>query len=275
LALLKNSISSSWKWERDKFVECDSVSLADRGFRYGMGLFETIRIGNGHPRFLAEHLCRLGVDSIKQGLGSLPDVKGIERLIPSGFEGVMRLFWTAGPGSPLDEAHGEFFVSLESRKQISDRQYRVQISEKPVLTSGAKTLNYWQNVLLFAEAQREGFDETVLWSWDGELSKGKGKALPIVVSAAMANLFWVRGGQLFTPAQQCGARAGVIRNWVMERAEVCEVTESPAELQKAEALFITNSWIGIVPIEEIDGIAKSIYSPIKEWNLLLQEEKDN
>ena len=60
----------------DQFVpEAEAVvSVNDRGFLYGDGLFETIRVFNGKPFRLAQHLERLvrGADYLKIKLPFTP-----------------------------------------------------------------------------------------------------------------------------------------------------------------------------------------------------------
>ena len=54
---------TGWQWNGTRFAPCATVPIEDRGFRYGMSVFETVAVMGGKPRFLAEHL-----DSLKQGL---------------------------------------------------------------------------------------------------------------------------------------------------------------------------------------------------------------
>jgi branched-subunit amino acid aminotransferase/4-amino-4-deoxychorismate lyase len=50
---------TSWLWIGDRFEPCDSVPLTDRGFRYGMSVFESLRVNRGEPEFFEPHLARL------------------------------------------------------------------------------------------------------------------------------------------------------------------------------------------------------------------------
>jgi len=60
-------------------------------------------------------------------------------------------------------------------------------------------------------------------------------------------------GQWVTPPVASGARAGVVREWVMQRRKITERTLSPAELRRARAVFLTNCWAGITPVATLDG----------------------
>jgi len=79
-----------------------------------------------------------------------------------------------------------------------------------------------------------------------------------IACAAAANLFWITGGELFTPALTCGALAGVTRAQVIAKAgkmgvTVREVAVGREALDGAEALFISNSLIGLRGVASLDG----------------------
>jgi len=110
-----------------------------------------------------------------------------------------------------------------------------------------KTLAYLDNVLARAQARAAGADEALLLNTAGELA-----------CAAAANLFWIAGERIFTPALACGVLAGTMRAQVLGRAaelgvEVVEARAAPAVLDEADAVFLTNSLIGVQPAAALDG----------------------
>jgi branched-chain amino acid aminotransferase/4-amino-4-deoxychorismate lyase len=115
------------------------------------------------------------------------------------------------------------------------------------LASRCKTLAYLDNVLARAAARRAKADEALMLNNRGELA-----------CAAAANLFWLMGETLFTPALDCGVLDGVMRAQVLEAArgmglERREVRCGPEVLVGVEALFLTNSLIGVAPVSALDG----------------------
>lgn len=71
-----------------------------------------------------------------------------------------------------------------------------------------------------------------------------------VACGAAANIFWLTGDILFTPAIGCGVLAGIARARVMAAAgrldlEVREGAYPFEDLARAEAVFLTNSLIGV------------------------------
>jgi branched-chain amino acid aminotransferase/4-amino-4-deoxychorismate lyase len=113
--------------------------------------------------------------------------------------------------------------------------------------SRLKTLAYLDNVLARAEAQAAGADEALMLNTRGD-----------VACASAANLFWIADGRLYTPALDCGVLAGVMRGRVIAAAArfsaaVAEVRVGLDALAGAEAAFLTNSLIGVRPIQALDG----------------------
>ena len=77
--------------------------------------------------------------------------------------------------------------------------------------------------------------------------------------AAAANVFWVRDGRLYTPALECGVLAGTMRARVLEAAdrlgvEALEARAPGAALAAAEAVFLTNSLIGVRAVSCLDEV---------------------
>src|SRR5580704_13609316 len=81
-------------WARGELVADDalSVSVLDRTFEHGLGLFESFRTWNGHPTLLDRHLERLKTSARKLGLplepGQLPDSRAVALLIGASLDTV-------------------------------------------------------------------------------------------------------------------------------------------------------------------------------------------
>ena len=77
--------------------------------------------------------------------------------------------------------------------------------------------------------------------------------------AAAANVFWVSDGRLLTPALECGVLAGTMRACVLAAAgrlgvAVAEVQAPGQTLRGADAIFLTNSLIGVRAVSSLDGV---------------------
>jgi branched-subunit amino acid aminotransferase/4-amino-4-deoxychorismate lyase len=130
--------SKSWRWNGKKFVEAKSIPLTDRGFRYGMSLFESLRVIGGGPEFFDKHRIRLL--SACAELDFSVSEKAIDRaealLASAGIDGFARLYVTAGDGGPAGAAADpRVFVFIEERASTDDESFEVTISDDTYRTS--------------------------------------------------------------------------------------------------------------------------------------------
>lgn len=210
------------------------VPVEDPGFRHGLGVFETVRVVEGKAILADWHW-----ESLCEAAGAI----GLEAPIsfpldlPPGKEGLWRWFHTeSGIRATWDERNPEIPDSLALR--LSTICHSSQ-----AWTSRYKTLSYLGNL---QAKQMAGGAEALLLNEHGR-----------VATAAMANVFWVREGVLFTPSRDCGCRAGVIRRWVLEQGgiECREVSATVEDLMAAQEIFLTNSRVGILPVCDLEGQA--------------------
>jgi branched-subunit amino acid aminotransferase/4-amino-4-deoxychorismate lyase len=239
------SAVAAWQWTGAGFEPSNSVPLSDRGFRYGMTLFESLRVSDHEPQFLAEHLDRLRTACEQRvfPVDEEPLARIKELLRSAGMDGFARIYVTAGDGL-LGQRPTEcrVFVFIEERARPSLLSYDLALSENVhhPLFGGLKTANYWANLDALQTAQRTGMHETLLFNENGEL-----------ISACLANVFIVRSGELSTPARACGARHGVIRSIVERHVAIRECSLFIDDVMMADEIFLTNSWLGIMPAQSV------------------------
>ena len=238
-------------WNSASFVPCNGIPVSDRGFRYGMALFESLAVRNGRVEFFAEHMARL--ENACSQLGWPVDRVALacasEQLVrmhaATGVPLFARIYVTAGEGGPLDPVTAtQVILFAEQRSAPSPEPCRASIHSEPFLPllGGLKTANYWANIAALQAAHAAGCDEALLFNPRGEL-----------ISACMANVFLELEGQLVTPPVTSGARAGVVREWVMGRRAVVECSLTRADLANITGYFLTSSWAGIKPVVNLDG----------------------
>jgi branched-subunit amino acid aminotransferase/4-amino-4-deoxychorismate lyase len=235
-----------WSLEDGAFHEGSSVPVTDRGFRYGMSLFETVAVFEGRLLFWDEHVARLQRACAAADF-AMPEIPAFQGL--SGRTGVLRIYVTAGDGGPLAPASEPRVYALFEHADFPTAEtislgLRLTVSRAPVASvlGGWKTGNYWPHVQALNEAKRQGFDEAVICNVQGS-----------VMSASMANLFVMQGDRLVTPPLALGARDGVVRAWVAAHIPVEESLLVVEDLETAAECFVTNSRLGVVPVSEIDG----------------------
>jgi 4-amino-4-deoxychorismate lyase len=235
----------------------DGVSSLDRGLLYGDGVFETIAVENGRPRFWLRHLARLAVGCERLGI---PQPQG-ERLLEESLavisavdRGVLKIIVTRGCAGrgyrPANDAIPTRIIQLHPwpvypetcrGSGVRVRLCRQRLGHNPAL-AGIKHLNRLEQVLARAEWTDPGILEGLLLDGDEHLVEG-----------TMSNLFLIRDRVLMTPdLVRCGV-AGILRTVIMELApEVPMPLQVRAlgleDLREADEVFLTNSLIGIWPV---------------------------
>jgi branched-chain amino acid aminotransferase len=253
-------------------VEEARVSVFDRGFQLGDGVFETLRARAGHATELDAHLARLRRSA--DGLAiPLPD--GAESAIAAGVAALLRAEGADGPegdaavritvtrGSfrgrgllPTDEPTTPTIViqawpiapAPAGHLEIGLHLVASEIRRDPTNPlSALKTTSRADFVHARLEARRAGADDAVFLTLDGHLSE-----------ATSANVFLVRGTELATPSLDCAILAGTTRSWILGWA--ARVGLSPAEgrltvddLAAADEAFLSSSVAGILPVTRFAG----------------------
>ncbi|MGH7954030.1 MAG: aminotransferase class IV [Limisphaerales bacterium] len=266
-----------------KFVpeEKAVVSVFDRGFLYGDGLFEAIRIFNGKPFRWPQHLERLkrGADFLKVKLPfSENSLRGFaEKLVKKNkmSDSILRLTLSRGVGargySPKNAEQPTLVMSLHPvpgapgagslrRRKISNRADSVlgapprwkliaSLLRLPANDPFApfKTCNKLPQILARAEADAAGADEALLLNADG-----------FVTEAASGNLFWIEQNEIYTPPIASGILPGVTRATVFEigsklKISVLEKSVRLENLARANGIFLSLTSLGIVEVESLDG----------------------
>jgi aminodeoxychorismate lyase len=239
------------------------VSVNDRGFLYGDGVFETIRVTHGTPFRWVQHWERLqrGADFLKIRLpANATDLRAFaaelihRNQMP---EAVLRLTVSRGVGprgySPKSADHPTVLMTLHAvspldlkappRWHLITSSHRVTASD-PLLPF--KTCNKLRQVLARAEADAAGADEALLLNTEGHLAE-----------ASAANLFWISDNVVCTPALSCGLLPGITRQVVRELCEKRgwawrEVVATPEVLAAAQGIFVTFSTWGLLAVATLD-----------------------
>lgn len=236
----------------DDFLPADQakISINDRGFRFGDGLFETIRVEKGAPLHWLQHMQRLedGLKALKiqYDVGGLEDVC-LELLAKNELqEGLARIAITRGEGGRgyLPDPKSSPTVLLETFPLPEKPQEPVQlwvssyqkISKKalPVHVKMAQGLN---STLARMEAQEHGCFEAILLNEHGHICE-----------CSSSNIFWEKDGALYTPDESCGLLPGVMRQQVIDESELPVKTGEYTleDIKQADRVFVTNVAWGII-----------------------------
>jgi branched-chain amino acid aminotransferase len=240
------------------------VPINDRGFMYGDGLFETIRVVGKRPFRMAQHLERMtrGADFLKIKSPFTPKEleKFAEQLIERNKipEAILRVTLTRGSGERGYTPNGDgkptvvmtlhATPSLDTEKAIEwnlvTSSFRIPAADP---LASFKTMSKLTHVMARIEATEKGADEALLINTNGE-----------VAEAASGNLFWVYQDKICTVPTGRGVLPGITRAVVLEICQTLGLQTNkcvikPEALRNSEGIFITQSVLGIVPVIAFDG----------------------
>jgi branched-chain amino acid aminotransferase len=267
-------------WIDGRLLPADGAHLSvfDRGFQLGDGIFETLRVRGGHATELAEHTARLRRSAAGLAI-PLPDdiaarlANGIAALLAAdGLDGPtgdvsVRITISRGPFRgrgllPPDEvvdatiAIQAWPVMPPPADHLERGLHLVASAVRRDPTSplaALKTTSRAEYVFARLEARRAGADDALFLTIDGHLSEG-----------TSANLFLVRrapgdgSAELATPALECAILPGTTRSWLL--AWGGRVGLRPVEgrltrddLAAADEAFLSSSVAGVLPVTRFEG----------------------
>lgn len=223
----------------------------------GRAAFETLRVYGGRPFRLEAHLDRLTASAESMGL---PPVERRRLQVLAGLvlpraedgDASLRLVWTAGPaqgppsGLALLSEIPDWIEPLRTQGATAVSLLGIRATV-PWLLPGVKSTSYAVNMAADAEARRRGVDEAIFVDADG-----------IVLEGTVTNVWWRKGGTLYTPSLDLGILAGVTRAALIELAPACELAVAEGtypleDLLGADEAFTSSSVREILPLVQING----------------------
>jgi D-alanine transaminase len=236
------------------------VSVEDRGFQFGDGVYELIRTYNGHPFHMREHIRRLGRSAEALQIRNPYPEKSWARYILQGMKrsgypnakiyiqvtrgAAPRVHWFPEKVRPTAVMTFRKFVPLPDAM----RNKGVSVITVPDIRwarCSAKSLNLLPNTLAREEARRKGAFEA-LFIREGHVMEGGG-----------SNVFIRIGKTLLTPPEGPFILSGITREVILGLAkeEGVEVSERPvreAELLSADEVFLTGTTVEVLPVVRIN-----------------------
>ncbi len=252
---------------RDKFVKADAalVSVEDRSFRFGDGVFETVIIANGKMFDWELHKRRLqnGLEYFKLDIDIEKILPVVEELISrnSVVNGYARIVVSRGVNPP--EAVGymvrgakAYMVVQALPKALPEfKTIRLLVSEhRAFYHYPSKTNNALLYTMALLEAEAAGYDNALLLSHDG-----------FICETTNANIFWIKGDVLYTPSSDLPFISGTVQQRVLElwEGEMREGRFTLDDLQGADEIFMTNVGGIVTAIGEVAGVAITLKSSEK------------
>ena len=225
----------------------------------------------GHWQRLIVSAARLGIrlPSESQCLAALDELLGAAGLA----DARLRLTVTAGSASGLLPDPGAVprviltvmpLPPPRGSARLITSRYR-HCAQSPL--SGIKTTSYAGNIVLLREAAAAGADEVLVFNSREELCE-----------AAMANVFIVRNGRIFTPPLSSGCLPGVMRAVILRSsAGAVERVLTAEDCTAADEIFLTSSIRGADGVVMLDGRSLPAAGPVTQavQRLLAQADATN
>ncbi len=245
-----------------KIFNKDSFTLPynNRAFYYGDAVFETLKITNNQIQFLEDHYFRL-MASMRMLRMEIPDYFSLDFLqteiqkLSDNFTSDkarirLQIFRDSKGLYTPKENKISYLIEITPLNLVPKDSFELDVYKDfqifgGSLLSNLKTTNRVLNITAAIYAKENNLDDCIL------LNQYKR-----VVETSKANIFIVKANEIFTPALSEGCIKGIMRKKAIEfiqkkgmyRLLECEI--SPFEIQKADAVFITNSIIGIQAVKK-------------------------
>ncbi|MBI3774023.1 MAG: D-amino acid aminotransferase [Gammaproteobacteria bacterium] len=263
------------------------VSVLDRGFVFGDGVYEVIPVYWGQPFRIAQHLERLNSslsairmqDPLTAGQWS-ELLANLLRFNPAPGDQSVYLQITRGP------AKRDHAIPQHTKLTLFAMCNPITPPDSTLLTQGVSVVTLedirWQychikaitllpNVLLRANASDHGALDAILLR-DGQVTEG-----------TASNVFVWTGGVLCTPPKSRYLLPGITRDLVLEIAQqhgvnATELNLTEVDLQAADEIWLTSSTKEILPVTQLNGRPVGAGVPGEHWRAMLawyQEYKRN
>jgi branched-chain amino acid aminotransferase len=244
----------------EKIIHADNQS-----YRYGDGLFETMKIIKGEILLADFHFSRLfkGLEVLKYTIPKLfkpgllkEQIKSLIQKNECTKSARIRLSVSRGRGGLYDGDNKlEYVIECwpvnESANQLNENGLIIGLfrdaKKSCDIFSNFKSANYLPYVMGAQYAKENKWnDSLILNQYDR------------VCDATIANIFWVKNGDIFTPPLSEGCVAGVMRKYLIESRKetgkmIHELVCRKDILENADEIFLTNAMYGIRWVKQFEN----------------------
>ncbi|MFY3792243.1 D-amino-acid transaminase [Ureibacillus sp. MALMAid1270] len=265
----------------DKIVNDDEVVISkeDRGYQFGDGVYEVIKVYNGEMFTIDEHIDRLylSADKIKLTIPMTKDKlhKLIHELVEKDQLGTGHIYlqFTRGTSPrvhnfPVGDIQPVLTAyTKENARPLENFEKGVKatfVEDIRWLRCDIKSLNLLGAVLAKQEAVEKGCYEAILHRGD------------VVTEGSSTNVFGIKDGVLYTHPANNFILKGITRTVVLECANeiglpVKEEAFTKAETLEMDEVFVTSTTSEVTPVISIDDV-KIAEGKVGEWTRKLQAQ---
>ncbi len=255
-------------------IEDAKISVLDRGFTFGDGVYEVIPVYKGHIFRMREHLERLN--------NSLDEVYIDRPYALEQWQGILRELIEK---NSIKNTGNDLSLYMQVTRGISERDHAIDIATKQTVFAMCRPLPEYDrcagisaiieedirwkychikaitllpSVMLRHKARDAGATEAILVK-DGYITEG-----------AASNVFIVKNGIVKTPPKDGSLLPGITRDLVVELLTESgipceELAIKEIELKQADEIWITSSTWEIVPVTRLDNNPVGTGRPGEVW----------
>lgn len=257
------SLESSISYFRGQYIPFSeaNLSIASSSVLYGMSVYTVFTVTNGQAFRLRDHYDRLCTSATIMGMKSFADMMSYETFVETMRELIKRNAVTEpvlvrvayfidanAAGTKIAGLPTAISAYILPMKQFYGKDSitacissYLRVADNMIPPRAKVNGSYANQCLMKNEALQRGFDEAIALNTAGHISE-----------ATVANIFYVKNGEIFTPDAQSDILIGITRDTVMKLKKVTEKKVTREDLYTADEVFISGSSAHIVSIEKID-----------------------
>ncbi len=258
--------SDSWLIYDGKMIPADRpvVPVVSRGLMYGDGVFDTLRAYRGNTLLLGQHITRLhsGMEMLGMEVQNDLEIDTLQKKLWELLEkqqllhtdAIVRLqVWRDGSRGyhPQDDSSIHYSITASDCPEFFSHPILATVDKRRIpsqsMPSTAKFTNGINYILAAQSATDKGGDDALMQTVNGFVSE-----------TTIANVFWVKGGTIYTPDEECDIIPGITRKIILDileennRWKFEQGKYSLDHLYDADAVWLCNSVREVLAVKQID-----------------------
>lgn len=234
----------------------NKVSFESELSKFGMGLFETIKIEQGVPKYLDIHLDRI-FKSVKDLNINIKEKKDNIKIILLEYIKENKIDNKALRLTLFDEGYNISTRDIIYDENMYKKGFKLSVS--PIKRGDSilykhKTTNYFENIYTKKYAVRNGFDDAIFLDTENK-----------ILECSMSNIFFIKNRQIYTPDKELPILNGIMKRRIKNLCEELQINmvESDIKINNIsdfDFCFVSNSLMGAMKVTHINNIKFDDYN---------------
>ncbi|WP_371025343.1 aminotransferase class IV [Paraclostridium ghonii] len=228
----------------------NNVSFNSELSKFGIGLFETIKIESGNPICLNLHLDRI-FKSIETLNLDIKETKSFieERIIE--YIKCEKVDNKALRLTMFDEGYNISTRDILYKEETYTRGFKLNVS--PIRRCDSilyrhKTTNYFENIYTKKFAVKNGYDDAIFID-----------CYDRILECSMSNIFFIKDEKIYTPNEKLPILEGTMKRRIMELCVELGINIEQSDIKitdidKFDFCFLSNSLMRIMKVRQINEI---------------------